>query len=85
MNNLQSLFPLGLLPDHTVIFPQLLQLCHIHVPVTARVFFHTLPSDPAARSCLIQQTLTIELQKGMCMCVRGGRGRKMEEIKGDCG
>lgn len=65
MNNLQSLFPLGLLLDHTAIFPQLLQLCHSHIPSKARVFFHTLPPD-SSESLLM---LPIQLEKGMFLCV----------------
>lgn len=81
MNHAQSLFPLGPLPDHTAIFPQPLQLCHIHSPIMVKVFFHTLPSDPAAKSYLIQQMLPTAAKGNAHMCVRGGRGRRREEIR----
>lgn len=68
MNNLQSLFPLGLLLDRAVLFPQLLHLCHSHIPsMEKRTFFHTLPSDSNG----ILLMLPIQLEKGnVLMCVR---------------
>lgn len=80
MNNLQSLFPLGLLPDRTVIFPQLLQLCHSHIPSKAGVFFHTLPSD-SSESLLM---LPIQLEKFLCVWESWERenGGDQEESEG---
>lgn len=76
MNNLQSLFPLGLLLDHTVIFPQLLQLCHSHIPSKARVFFHTLPPDSS--ESLLMLPIQLEKLECSCVCERAGRGRMGE-------
>lgn len=81
MNNLQRLFPLGLLPDGTVTFPQLLQLCHSHVPSMARTFFHSLPSH----SSQILLMLPVQLEKGMFSCVselEKGNGGTQEESEG---
>lgn len=78
MNNLQRLFPLGLLPDRTVTFPQLLQLCHSHVPSMARTFFHSLPSH----STEILLMLPVQLEKGNVLVCESGNGGDQEESEG---
>lgn len=49
----------------------------------AKVFFHTLSSDPAAKSYLIQQMLPTAAKGNVHVCVRGGRGRRREEMGED--
>lgn len=86
MNNLQSLFPLGLLPDHAVIFPQLLQFCHIHALTMARAGYFSIPFPLTQQQDPANTADTIQLQKGTCMYVLGvGEGAGREIGEGDCG
>lgn len=78
MYNLESLFLLGLLLGRAVTFPQLLHFCPHSYSQNGQCVF-SYPSIRHNKILLIEQTLAIKLQKGMCthmLEVRGGDDRE---------